>query len=259
MRVILAGIVACLLGLAPRVFAGGAEPGEASNKGTVTSTAGLIKAMHERYAGKWYDRATITQKVEYFKEGEVESTETWNEILDLPGKVRSNIGPVEDGNCEIFVNGTYYWFRDGKLVQKRDTQHVVLLLGFDVYLQDPDSTLRQLEDTEIDLDLFHETAWNGRPVYVVGAKEGDFDANQFWVDKENLYFVRQIQISRAGNLIDIQLSDFEALDDGWIATRFVFKRNGEMALAEEYLDYGVPEAIDPEVFNVDELKTRFGP
>jgi hypothetical protein len=189
----------------------------------------------------------------------VERTETWNEVLELPGKVRSNIGQVEDGNCEIFINGTYYWFRDGKLMQKRETQHVVLLLGFDVYLQDPKTTLSLLEEAEFDLNVIHETIWNDRPVYVVGAEKGDENTNQFWVDKEHLYFVRHIKASPKGNLIDVELRGFEKLEGGWIATEIVFKRNGEVILAEEYLDYGVPEEIDPDVFNVEELKTRFEP
>jgi hypothetical protein len=223
------------------------------------SAVDLIQAMYKKFEGKWYDKVTITQKVDFHKEGKVERTETWNEILELPGKVRSNIGPAEEGNCEIFIDGTYHWFREGELVQKRETQHVVLLLGFDVYVQDPKITLSQLEDAEFDLEVIRETVWNDRPVYVVGAEDGDEKTNQFWVDKEHLYFVRQIQTSAKGNVIDTQLSAFEKLERGWIATELVFKRNGEVVLAEKYLDYGVPDAIDPEVFNVDELKTQFEP
>ena len=110
------------------------------------------------------------------KEGEVEREEVWNEIIELPGKVRSNIGPVEEGNAEVFLNGTYYWFQDGKLTQQRNTEHLVLLLGFDVYLQEPESTMAKLGRTEFDLGKMHVRERDGRPVYVVGAKEGNLES-----------------------------------------------------------------------------------
>ena len=83
------------------------------------------------------------------------------------------------------------------------------------------------------------------------------EANQFWIDQERLIFVGQVTRSNAGNLIEVALSEFERLEDGWIATRFRFKRNGELLLDEKYLEYRVLEEIDPAVFDVENFKTEF--
>jgi outer membrane lipoprotein-sorting protein len=225
--------------------------------GAFSTAAELIQAMHSAYEGEWYEKLTITQKVEFYKDGEVEREEVWNEIIELPGKVRSNILPVEDGNAEVFLNGTYYWFRDGELEQQRNTEHVVLLLGFDVYLQDPDSTMAKLGRAEFDLEKMHVGERDGRPVYVVGAEAGDQESNQFWIDQERLVFVGQVTRSNAGNLIEVALSEFEPLEEGWIATRFQFKRNGDLVLDETYQEYHLLEEIDPAVFDVENFKTEF--
>lgn len=248
----LAVVFGVLAAAGPPAAAGEAK--EAADP-AVTDPAGLIRAMHDRYAGRWYRALTITQTVTLYEEGEPSGEEVWHEVLQLPGQVRSNIGEAEDGNAEIFRHGTYYWFRDGELVRERNTQHPVLHLGFDVYVQPPESTLAQLERAEFDLETMHEDAWRERPVYVVGAPQGDLESNQFWIDGERLVFVRQISRSPIGNVIDIQLDDFEELEGGWIATRLRFFRNGELALEERYQDYGVPEEIDPGVFAVDSLRT----
>jgi len=246
-------VVIILLGLAISACSSESE----ENSRAPATTAELIQAMHAAYSGKWYEKLTITQKVEFYKDGEVEREEVWNEIIELPGKVRSNILPAEDGNAEVFLNGTYYWFRDGELKQQRNTEHVVLLLGFDVYLQDPESTMAKLGRAEFDLEKMHLGERDGRPVYVVGADEGDAETNQFWIDQERLIFVGQVTRSNAGNLIEVALSEFEKLEDGWIATRFQFKRNGDLLLDETYQDYHLLEEIDPAVFDVENFKTEF--
>jgi len=44
-----------------------------------------------------------------------------------------------------------------------------------------------------DLATLREDTWQGRPVYVVGAKAGDMHSPQFWIDKQRLYFVRMFR------------------------------------------------------------------
>jgi cyclase len=50
---------------------------------------------------------------------------------------------------------------------------------------------RRLKRLGFDLATVHDDSWEGRPVYVVGARAGDLRTRQFWVDKERLVFVRR--------------------------------------------------------------------
>jgi len=215
----------------------------------------LVRAMYQRYEGKWYRNLRLVQKVKVFQGGKQIREEVWKETLQLPGRVRSEIGEAAAGNAEIYVDGIYHWFRKGELVKKAPYVHTVLLLGFDVYCQPAETTIARLQEVQIDLDRIYATTWKGRPVYVVGAAKGDETSNQFWVDREHLYYVREIR--RVGqNLREVEMNKYERLGGGWIATELVFKRNGEVATTEEYLTYGVPDAISPGTFELTGVKRR---
>jgi len=226
----------------------------AGTKAAPSNGRELVHAMFQRYEGKWYRNLRLVQKVKVFQGGKLDREEVWTETIQLPGKVRSEIGAAADGNAEIYVGGIYHWFRKGELVRKASYAHTVLLLGFDVYCQPPETTLARLQEVQIDLERIHETTWKGRPVYVVGAAKGDETSNQFWVDQEHLYYVREIR--RVGqNLREVELGKYERLGGGWIATKLVFKRNGEVSATEEYLTYGLLDQIPPETFDVKALKS----
>jgi len=91
-------------------------------------------------------------------------------------------------------------------------------------------------------------------VYVVGADKDDLEPNQFWIDKEHLYFVRTIFKSLRGTLLDIEMNKIVRLGGGWIATQLLFKRNGEIILMEDYQENPLLDKIDPAVFDVKNFK-----
>ncbi len=68
-----------------------------------------------------------------------------------------------------------------------------MVLGFDVYAQPVEIDRPQLRELGFDLTKLHESTWQGRPAYVVGAAAGDTVTRQFWIDKERLYFVRMVE------------------------------------------------------------------
>ena len=220
----------------------------------ITNGEELIKAMYAKYKGRWYDKLKIVQKVTFYRSGEEQGSQIWSEFLDLPGKVRSNIGPVENGNAEIFLHGQFHRFQNGKLVSSQKAPHPVLWLGFDVYLQAPEKTIAMLKEVPFDLGKIHETIWQERPVFVAGADKDDFKSNQFWIDKEHLYFVRAITTSPSEALIDIEMNKIVRLGGGWIATQLIFKQNGEIILKEDYQENPILDKIDPSVFDVKNFK-----
>jgi hypothetical protein len=220
----------------------------------ITDGEELIKAMYEKYKGKWYDKLKIVQKVTFYRNGEEQGSQIWTEFLDLPGKVRSNIGPSEEGNAEIYLHGEFHRFQNGKRVGGQKAPHPVLCLGFDVYLQEPEKSIAMLKEVPYDLSKIHQTVWQERPVYVVGADKDDFKPNQFWIDKEHLYFVRTIFKSPRGTLLDIEMNKIVKLGEGWIATQLIFKRSGEIILREDYQENPILDKVDPAVFDVENFK-----
>ena len=214
----------------------------------------LIRAMHERYVDSWYRTVKIVQEVKRTAPDGTRKTEVWTEWLDLPGKVRSIVGEPAAGDGELFRDGEFLIFQQGKLVHRMKAPHVVLWLGFDVYLQDPEKTIADLEAAWFDLSRLERTTHEGRDAYVVGGNDGDGPANRFWIDAERLVLVRFVTVRPDGRVMDITLSDIEPLEGGYIATRLTFRRDGKTVVDERYLEYSVPEAVDPKWFIYHEGK-----
>jgi hypothetical protein len=152
----------------------------------------LIARMRERYHGKWYRTLTFTQKTT-LPDGKVE---TWYEALELPGKLRIDIAPLDSMKTILFRNDSVYVFDHGKLKDSKPLVHPLMVLGFDVYGDPVEKTVRKLKDLKYDLSKLHQTTWQGRPTYVVGARSEDMSSPQFWIDAERLYFVRSLEPSK---------------------------------------------------------------
>jgi outer membrane lipoprotein-sorting protein len=223
----------------------------------ITNTPELITAMQKKYAGKWYKTATFVQKtVEYDKEGK-SKTSIWYEAFAAPGQLRIDFEPIKDGNGILFANNHLYSFKDGKLERSQAFVHPLLLLGFDVYFLPPEQTIASLKEMKFDLSVLHEDSWQGRPVYVVGAKEGDLHAPQFWIDQERLYFVRMLRPAGAGGTAtsETQFNKYQRLAGGWIETEVIFMVNGKVATTEEYSDIRGNVPLDKNLFDPQQWTT----
>jgi hypothetical protein len=211
----------------------------------------LIAAMHKRYAGKWYKTLTFVQKTTTYKPDGTSGVETWYEAMSLPGSLRIDIDPLEKGNGILFTGGKVHSFRDGKLAGGRPFVHPLMVLGFDVYGQPAATTIEQVKGIGIDLATMHEANWQGRDVYVVGAKEGDLTAPQVWVDKKNLYFVRLFE--RVGkekkNIQEVQFNKYQKVKGGWVAPEVVFFVDGRKTIMEEYTDMQGDVQLNADLWN----------
>lgn len=212
----------------------------------------LIAAMHKRYAGKWYKTLTFVQKTTFYKpDGNTDRVETWYEAMSLPGSLRIDIDPLEKGNGILFTGGKVHSFRDGKLAGGRPFVHPLMVLGFDVYGQPVATTIEQVKGIGIDLATIHEAKWQGRDVYVVGAKQGDLTVPQVWVDKKNLYFVRLFE--RVGrekkNVQEVQFNKYEKVKGGWVAPEVLFFVDGRKTILEEYTDIQGNTDLNADLWN----------
>ena len=130
-----------------------------------------------------------------------------------------------------------------------------MVLGFDVYLTDTETTLTKLKKLGFDLSVIHEEAWQGRPAYVVGAKAGDLRSPQFWIDKENLYFVRSLQPTRDGSHIsETQFNKYVKIGGGWVSPEVIFMTDGKTTGTEEYTDLKTGVKLDDKLFDPQHWK-----
>jgi hypothetical protein len=201
-------------------------------EGSPSNGEELVRAMHDKYAGSWYKTVTFTQKTTK----EDGSVETWYEAASIPGKLRIDIAPVDSGNMLLFRADSIYQFRSGAVAAAQPFVHPLMVLGFDVYADPADVTIGKLKNLGFDLATMHETTWQGRPVYVVGAAQGDTTVNQFWVDKDRLLFVRMLQKARNGAIVETRFNKYEKLGGGWISPEVLFMRDGKVLTSEEYTD-----------------------
>lgn len=212
----------------------------------------VVKAMHKKYEGKWYKTMTFVQKnTQWGRDGSVTNS-VWYEAMSLPGKLRIDIDPIASGNGMMFVGGKQHNFRDGKLANSVDRIHDLMVLGFDVYGQTVEATVSQLKSLNYDLSVVSENSWEGRGVWVVGAKPGDDKSAQFWIDKEHLYFVKMIKPvgPNQDQIQEIRFNKyFKAKGGGWVAPEVVFFVNGNKVFLEEYTEVRTGVELDANLFD----------
>jgi outer membrane lipoprotein-sorting protein len=211
----------------------------------------VLRAMHERYRASWYDTVTFTQKSTTYNPDGSTKVETWYEAALLPGKLRIDIGPAADGNGYVLADGNVTIMKDGKVSGNRPLVNMLLVLGFDVYRQDPRTTIDVVKAQGYDLTKLREDTWEGRRVYVVGAAKGDLQSRQFWVEKDTLLFVREMEPARSDpkKTEDIRFTDYRKLAGGWIAARVEMHVDNKMVFSEEYSNIRDNVKLDAAVFD----------
>jgi hypothetical protein len=211
----------------------------------------LLRAMHERYQSSWYQTITFTQKSTTYKADGTSTAETWYEAALLPGKLRIDIGPAASGNGYVLADGTVTILQDNKIVGTRPLVNMLLVLGFDVYCQAPDTTIKIVKGEGYDLSKLREDVWEGRPAYVVGADKGDLKSKQFWVAKDTLLFVREIEPARGDpkKLDDIRFTDYRPLAGAWVAARVEVYSDDKKVFSEDYPDIRPNVKLDPGTFD----------
>jgi hypothetical protein len=222
--------------------------------GAPKSGAELVRQMHDRYAGKWYQTLTFVQTTTLSNR----PPETWYEAGTIPGKLRIDIAPLDSMKAFMYVGDSSIVFEGGKRVAARRDRNLLITLGFDVYGQPPETTIAQLEAQAIDLAKIREDTWNGTKVWVVGADKGDTTTSQFWIEQKRLLFVRLIEAqpsqkdpSGPPNLLDITFENYQPLGKGWIAPICVIKVNGKEVQREEYRDIRADVKLQPDLYDTE--------
>jgi len=204
----------------------------------------VIRAMHQRYAGRWYSTLTFVQTTR-FPDGR---SETWYEAAHIPGRLRIDIAPLDSGRAIYFRNDSIYQFRGGRQTASAPFVHPLMVLGFDVYADPPEKSIGRLRGLRFDLSKLRAATWQGKRVWVIGAGDSaDLRSNQFWVEQENLLFVRMLQTNpNTGGVSETQFNGYVPVGGGWIAPEVRFFTNGTPGIVEEYADVktGIPLPAD---------------
>lgn len=226
-------------------------PAPAPSAPSISTAEQLVRAMHDRYAGKWYSTLAFVQKnTRYLADGRTD-TSTWSEALSLPGKLRIDVEPRANGNGNIYRNDTVYVFNSGRLVRQARAPHPLLLLGFDVYFIPVERSIATLREIGFDLARMHQSTWQGRPAYVVGAAPDDTRSRQFWIDRDRLVFVRMIEPSRRDSTktAEIRFNRYYAVGETWLSPEVEFLIDGARDFLEEYTEIRTGVALDSALFD----------
>ena len=218
---------------------GAAAPGG----GAARDGAGVLRAMHDRYASSWYKTMSFTEIAEQRSDTGAGTSEKWYEEGKLPGRLRIDVGvPATDTvtphRIIICANDSFYIKAPGHPLVARAGRNLLLVLGFDVYKQPVERSVAALTAEGFDLSRVHDDTWQGRPVIVVGAAAGDTTSKQFWVDAQRMLFVRLLDTSHTllGQSTEARFDDYRKLDGGWIAADVHVSGNGVVHLREIYSD-----------------------
>jgi outer membrane lipoprotein-sorting protein len=223
----------------------------------INTTEDLVQAMQKKYAKSWYKTATFVQKTTNIEKDGTKKVEIWYEALSVPGSLRIDFTPTKDGNGILFTNNQIYVFKNGKVDTNRPYVHPLMVLGFDIYRLPQAEVIEKLKGLKFDLSVLREDTWQGRPVFVVGAKAGDLHSAQFWIDKKNLYFVRMMRpAGRDGKQTqETQFNKYQKLGGGWMAPEVIFTLDGNVVTIEEYSELRANMALDPKLFDPQHFAT----
>lgn len=224
---------------------------------TIRNGEDLLRAMHDRYKDSWYQTVTFTQKSTTYKPDGTSTAETWYEAALLPGKLRIDIGPATDGKGYVFSDGSVTVIKENKVVANVKDINMLLVLGFDVYRQDPEATINVVKGEGFDLSKLREDSWEGKPAYVVGAEKDDLKSRQFWIAKDTLLFLREIEPARdnPSKLDDIRFIHYQPLAGAWIAAGVEVYSDGKKVFSEDYSDIQANVKLEPAVFDPEKFST----
>ncbi len=204
-----------------------------------TSSSGLIKAMHDRYDGKYLKTMSFLQNnTQYMISGQEQKSQ-WYEHIEIPGKLRIAFLPASQKSGLVQIDDRVASFDNGIRVDFRPSVNPLLLLTADVYVAPVATIMRSLDTLHVDGDTFRDDTWEGQSVYVVGAKAGDTTSNQLWVDRDQLRLVRFIQSQKVGDrttVSDIRVKGYKEIGGFDVPTEFLVIRNGRPFWREEYAD-----------------------
>ena len=228
------------------------KPAARGSSSRLASGSAVVKAMHDLYAGKFVKTMSFLQNNTAYTSAGQEQHSQWYEHLEVPGKLRIAFLPATQRSGLVQVGDKVASFDNGIRVDFRPSVNPLLLLTADVYAAPVPTIMRGLDSLNVDTDVIRTDEWEGRPVYVVGAKAGDSTSNQMWIDAEKLLLLRFIQRGKSTErpmVSDIRVGSYKEIQGYQIPTEFLVIRNGRPVWREQYANVRINEDLPAGTFD----------
>jgi outer membrane lipoprotein-sorting protein len=223
-------------------------PASAAGQSLMASGEAVVTAMHQRYADTWYKTVSFTESM-MRKRGADSVSETWDEVLLMPDRLRIDVRGANPKRTYIY-NGDSLFVIRGDSVKRVAQPNILFLMGFSVYRQPVEQTLRALRAQGFAMTPVHEDRWEGRRVYVIGAAKGDLRSRQLWIDRDSLLFRRALQPDAGDSTKtdDYRFDNYKHEPGGLISETVLELLDGKVVFDEEYRDVRINAQLDPAMF-----------
>jgi outer membrane lipoprotein-sorting protein len=212
----------------------------------------LLKAMHDKYAGKYCQTIQFDQHtLRYDTNGVKKDTSTWYEWISYPDKFRIDFGKKFGGNCVIFKNDSSFNYKNHKLVKKDKNENDLLLILGGMYYRKFEDVVERLERSGYNLDVLTQINVNKNTFYVIGSsgyKNEPENQHQIWVDKKDLKVVKLKTKLNETDWLEIRFDAFEKSCKGFTETRVSAFKNNKLEQVEEYFNLKTSIAIPDSIF-----------
>src|SRR6478735_3080483 len=105
----------------------------------------IIRAMHDRYATTWYRTLSFTQQTTLRTRDDTMAVETWKERAIIPGHLRIDVERAAGKLAVVYAGDSLFVWRGDSILTRAATRNILLVIGFDVYRQAPETTLAVLK------------------------------------------------------------------------------------------------------------------
>lgn len=209
----------------------------------------IVKEMHSKWKGKWYPHISFEQEAIFYKDKKVTKTEIWQEILSSPGKLHIRFNGFNTLNGAIYNNDSVYHYQSGVLKSKKRETNYLELLGFDIYLYEPEVSISKLKELGFNLNKSYVSTYRNQKILIVGSDDpADMTSSQFWVDSRR-YLVRRVIKNTSGSVRDVHFNSYKKIDKNWVATEMVFKNEKDTIFVERYFNITFPEKVSYRIYD----------
>ncbi len=220
------------------------------------NTANLIRYWQDRYQEQQLQAFTFVQETIRFRE-ETSDTSTWYEAIQYPDHFRMDFGDKENLNRNLYRNDSIYVMRKGEEVHRGSEIQEFMIMEGSLYTSPVDTTLAKLRAVGTNPDLFYQTEYKGRSVFVIGAEAEDYQSSQVWLDTERRYTVRRFSQLSDGRLMEVTYDDFKLIDGHHIESWLEFYLDGKLFQTERYQNIQVNPQLDSAIFDPSLWKDHY--
>lgn len=225
--------------------------------GSEPTVRSMVEALQQRHRAPL--TVTFTQRAVRYGASGAEPEQTMDEWLRFPGWLRIDLTDPEPTVLVFHPEGRSLFTAAGR--RDAGTGSTVMLLMLDVFGEEVGSWLSRAAAAGLDATLISKQEWDGGHAWVLGAKPGQIDRTQLWLDGSTLLPLRylEVQQGRGGQTVVIEgrASQYRDFDGVSFHTDFEFYQDGELVLVEEYDDVVVNGGIPDEMFDLEAIARQF--